>query len=662
MLGGNAFGGMTTKQSEGAFAALCKGFRPHHTSTLNVLLHLITSPLGIYAALAALNLATQGYAGAVTAVYCLSLLPLLPLGIWAANSVAMAALAFAAAALPLTYTAAGALLAVGYVGQELAHYVSGESTFQSTYQRKSNFLLLLLEHTYFLMPLCIDAAVHVKIGERVMACFAMRSHVRWVKLAAKQELSDLSIVKEWLDAQVLPKDKTSHWWHSSLPSHVQAAFDRVAHSDAVMQSFRSQYPAGVYDIKVVPAMNEIYVAALDTRSATSDNVFYTNHVDGPWFGTPFAHLYRTIVAVNENEQIQTIFTQVPESKALTTGDVVAFDYNREVHRIALVPNASNRRQRYSLKVHYVVYPACVPIYGQLVAFLNAGYNTLARKLFVKTLAPKTLIDWVCWKGVMVATNSWYAVLQVLGGATVLNYLAACAVMHVAVRLSSYNNANVNVFLIATSFAHYLIYISTYYHRYPDTAYMCFKNRVMTFKAIALAQIAYIYCTDFTYDAVSLGMIVAGFALATAAAAALGVDRTYFGVELQQCKPQARVHTFPYNVIPHPMIVGNLIWLAGVHKMSTFRGVNAWLIPVHMGLYTLHMLQEHFDVKREGAHAPYARDTYGSSESDVAAAGDGAKVASDAAKDSPHTDAVTARAPSDTASDTHSDTSATEVAK
>jgi hypothetical protein len=32
-----------------------------------------------------------------------------------------------------------------------------------------------------------------------------------------------------------------------------------------------------------------------------------------------------------------------------------------------------------LQVHYVVYPACLPWYGSLVAFLNIAYNTAARK-------------------------------------------------------------------------------------------------------------------------------------------------------------------------------------------------------------------------------------------------------------------------------------------
>jgi Phospholipid methyltransferase len=158
--------------------------------------------------------------------------------------------------------------------------------------------------------------------------------------------------------------------------------------------------------------------------------------------------------------------------------------------------------------------------------------------------------------------------------------------------------SVPVFLIGSSFIHYGIYIATYYHRPRDVAFLAFKNTVMTFKATALLQMAYIYCKNFSYDPVSLALIVAGFALSTAAATALGIDRTYFGYELQVVPPSKPVTTFPYNCgVPHPMIVGNLLWLSGLYKMQGFRDAIPWLAPVHMALYTVHMLQEHFDIKK-----------------------------------------------------------------
>ena len=78
-----------------------------------------------------------------------------------------------------------------------------------------------------------------------------------------------------------------------------------------------------------------------------------------------------------------------------------------------------------------------------------------------------------------------------------------------------------------------------------------------------------------------------------AASALGKERTYFGVELGRVPPR-RIQRFPYGVIPHPMVLGAIVGLLGLHAMSGFREVLPWVIPVHVGLYLLHLLQEQVD--------------------------------------------------------------------
>lgn len=151
--------------------------------------------------------------------------------------------------------------------------------------------------------------------------------------------------------------------------------------------------------------------------------------------------------------------------------------------------------------------------------------------------------------------------------------------------------------MATSFVHYAIYISTYYLRDSQTSFGGFKHTVIALKALALAQIFFIYCKNFQWDSASLSMIFAGFGLSGSAALALGVDKTYFGMELGLVK-FGLVHSFPYSLrIPHPMILGSLIALIGIHKMESFRNVYPWLVPVHMFLYFIHMMQEHFDIHK-----------------------------------------------------------------
>ena len=76
-------------------------------------------------------------------------------------------------------------------------------------------------------------------------------------------------------------------------------------------------------------MNEIYVAS-SNAGISSDGVFYTRHVDGPFSVFPLCSVYRCVVAVNFNREIETRFPQLPLNLTLSSGDAVAFDYNREV--------------------------------------------------------------------------------------------------------------------------------------------------------------------------------------------------------------------------------------------------------------------------------------------------------------------------------------------
>lgn len=44
-----------------------------------------------------------------------------------------------------------------------------------------------------------------------------------------------------------------------------------------------------------------------------------------------------------------------------------------------------------------------------------------------------------------------------------------------------------------------------------------------------------------------------------------------------------------------MIVSQIIALAGFWKAEHFRAQLPYAIPIHIGLYVIHMLQEHFNI-------------------------------------------------------------------
>ena len=60
----------------------------------------------------------------------------------------------------------------------------------------------------------------------------------------------------------------------------------------------------------------------------------------------------------------------------------------------------------------------------------------------------------------------------------------------------------------------------------------------------------------------------------------------------------------HRYIPHPMIVSQVWALLGFYKAAHFRQeLGPYVIPVHIVLYIIHMLQEHFDIYKR-----YPKDT------------------------------------------------------
>jgi hypothetical protein len=78
----------------------------------------------------------------------------------------------------------------------------------------------------------------------------------------------------------------------------------------------------------------------------------------------------------------------------TIGDVLAFDFNREVHYITRdeTKREISDQFRITLKLHYCVYPRVLAPLGWLMSYMNMNYNMSFRALFLKTLKPDTFYE------------------------------------------------------------------------------------------------------------------------------------------------------------------------------------------------------------------------------------------------------------------------------
>jgi protein-S-isoprenylcysteine O-methyltransferase Ste14 len=134
-------------------------------------------------------------------------------------------------------------------------------------------------------------------------------------------------------------------------------------------------------------------------------------------------------------------------------------------------------------------------------------------------------------------------------------------------------------IYALSFWHYYLYWLAY--RYGAVPLAAFKRDAVVAKTVSLAALSLAYFAA-PLDPLSLAAVAAGFLLNITAAAALGSDRTYYGYEVVNLPPQ-RITAFPYSVVPHPMLLGNIVAFAGTLINPEFR--QAWwpLACAHVAL-------------------------------------------------------------------------------
>lgn len=576
--------------SKAAYKQVSSEFHPFHRHDLNVLVHLWTTGLGVWGGI---QLAVG--TGYVSAVYVYAALVVLTTP-WL-TAVLHSAFVYAClqlAAPTLTVQLVGRTLdfepshvallaiAVGYGLQDLSHYLFVEPTYMDSYMAKKQQWKLLV-HTFWLMPLVIDAVT-------MRYCFlptllVTRSRNVVTTVASK---SAVDAIRSWISDNVPPISETTHVWpHQQAPTDEPTT--QLENDAAILAGFRSVFPSKHYDVRPVQGMNELYITAVGAKKdINSDAVFYTPHTDGPYWFLPFCSLYRVLVGVTPNGMVRTRFNlqHSSQDQVVDMYGVLGFDYNRELHWIDHVPNVTNKDRRSLVKLHYIVYPRGWHRYGNFCAQLNTTYNTWARGNFLKTLRPNGLYEFVLAWWIWLTT--WFnAVWEENVGWSNLVYIAGAYALSKAFR-------NDTVFLVLTSFRHYCVYIATFASRQPMVAHGYLMRDAKLYKTLSMMHLArhLLPLVQLPNDAPGVASAAAGFTVTLLATARLGMDRTYFGSELGFVKPQW-IHGFPYGTIPHPMIMGQVWAFAAIlywwwDRLSTF---DMYLLEAHMTAYIVHMMQE-----------------------------------------------------------------------
>lgn len=596
---------MAGPELAGRYGTMLAEFKKHHRNSLNIFLHMVTTPIGL-AGLLGLQTTLIGAWGGLGKMGSLLMLPILytgtlpflgvPSRITLATCIATSLTAVIAASLALRGWECLAIIVVAYVLQEGAHLITGEASYESSYKGQGGWKWQFLVHTYLLLPLIFGAYEGMEGG--FLSWLVPHNFVRLARLSGKREKEHLEVLNRWVVGQEPSNEMTTHWWFHELPDEVREAFDGVQRSESMLGAMHSRFPKPAYVVEPVNGMNEIYVACPQT-SFNSDRVFYMQHIDGPFHVFPFCHVYRSVVAVNENRLVRTCFPFMPGEKTLTNGDAALFDFNREIHYITNNPMETNPSHRITLKVHYAAYPKCLKPLGRLLANLTTAYDIAARKLFRATIKPTSLLSRLGAFVVIAGTKLAYLTEFYVGWPNVCYVVSAF--------LLSLWIGDSRVFVYATSLKHYLLYIATYYHATQvnrDISFGRFKRDAVFFKSVAMVHLFSLSVRAIASSSMTTpecllaaALIAGGELLAFLAFRAIGVDRTYFGIELGVCEP-VRVKDFPYNAVPHPMIVGAVGALCGFHILV--RHQHPFLAPAHILLYVGHLLQEAFTGQQKPA--------------------------------------------------------------
>jgi len=336
------------------------------------------------------------------------------------------------------------------------------------------------------------------------------------------ENSSLNSIREWVIKQEPSINTSTHWWCKDLPPNINELFSNISNNKKILGMFKTLYGDN-YAVDILQDMNEIYVSPplnnnINFEKNASDNIFYTRHIDGPFFYIPFASCYRVIVGLDNNKDTMTVFNIIPETYIIKTGDVVGFDFHRECHYITPIVRyhediTNTKKFRVILKMHYCIYPNWAFVFGFVLSKFTIMYNKLFRDLFLFTLKPQSKST-KCLANIMILSTKVYHDIEYYIGNNNIQYISLLYYVSL--------NTHYNVFVFGSSFIHYLRWIDTadnnqkinilftrdynfykflymfhYIHMYLSHKINDNDNYSMLYAAVATPVISILYLHDYT---------------------------------------------------------------------------------------------------------------------------------------------------------------------
>ena len=155
--------------------------------------------------------------------------------------------------------------------------------------------------------------------------------------------------------------------------------------------------------------------------------------------------------------------------------------------------------------------------------------------------------------------------------------------------------DVRVLVYGLSSAYHAVNLAAFVFRRTEAARFALQSVAWRTVAFGLLAAVAVRSGELAPSVAGWSLLVAGIVLNALAVRALGVTRTYYGVELGAV-PRARVTSFPYSWFSHPMHTGIVLQFAAIGLLCPALSREfPLLVPGHVALTALTALVEHFDL-------------------------------------------------------------------
>ena len=127
------------------FTSLGRKFDSYHTTSTNILLHCLTTPLGIFGFLSLIKYITKSTTATsvLCLTYLLNLVASVPLGVFLGTFLTLFICLYGTYKLKIGLFPSLILISLAYILQDLAHMLTGELTLQSSYSAGGHVSILL---------------------------------------------------------------------------------------------------------------------------------------------------------------------------------------------------------------------------------------------------------------------------------------------------------------------------------------------------------------------------------------------------------------------------------------------------------------------------------------------------------------------------------------